>query len=213
LGRPEDDPEGETRGRLEARVIEVARLPGAATSFHPKSWRFEGPGFGVAFVGSSNVSRMALGRGIEWNLRAERERDQEAYDRVARAFDGLWATATPLTSAWIDSYRARARAAALPPPVGEVDVTPLEAPPTPNGVQREALQALARSRAEGHRRALVVLATGLGKTWLAAFDVEAVGRALCRCPPTLVPAHRAELPPPAETSLPPMLRQRCPPRR
>ena len=37
-------------------------------------------------------------------------------------------------------------------------------------MQREALAALRRSRELGHRAALVVLATGLGKTWLSAFD-------------------------------------------
>lgn len=194
LGREGDDPEAEGRGTFESRVVEVESLAGARASFHPKSWRFEGPGMAVAFVGSSNVSRMALGAGVEWNLRAERERDRESYDRIAAAFEAVWALATPLTSAWVDGYRLRARvAAALPSIVGEVDIEPLAPPPAPNEVQVEALQRLARSRAEGHRRALIVLATGLGKTWLAAFDVEAFGRELGRCPRTLVLAHRAEL--------------------
>lgn len=35
---------------------------------------------------------------------------------------------------------------------------------------REALTALDPSRKNGHRAGLVVLVTGLGKTWLAAFD-------------------------------------------
>ncbi len=185
--------EGGAPGRFEARVVEVARLASAGGSFHPKSWRFEGPDLGVAFVGSSNVSCLALGRGVEWNLRADRARDPEAYRRVAEAFDDLWRVATPLSSAWIAAYRARARLAAAPPPVAEVDVVPDAPPPEPNAPQRAALEALARSREAGHRRALVVLATGLGKTWLAAFDVEAVGRALGRCPRVLWLAHRAEL--------------------
>lgn len=41
------------RGTFEARFIEVSALPFPTRSFHPKSWRFEGPGFGAAFVGSS----------------------------------------------------------------------------------------------------------------------------------------------------------------
>lgn len=46
---------------------------------------------------------------------------------------------------------------------------PVEAP-TPPAVQAEALEALAESRAEGFAGGPVVMATGLGKTWLAAFD-------------------------------------------
>jgi hypothetical protein len=46
----------------------------------------------------------------------------------------------------------------------------LEPPPEPHAVQREALVRLRACRAEGRTRAIVVLATGLGETWLAAFD-------------------------------------------
>ena len=49
---------------------------------------------------------------------------------------------------------------------------PLPPPPEPHEVQREALVALERTRAEGNAAGLVVLATGLGKTWLAAFDTN-----------------------------------------
>ena len=44
------------------------------------------------------------------------------------------------------------------------------APPAPRPVQRDAITALEQTRLEGFRRGLVVMATGLGKTWLAAFD-------------------------------------------
>ena len=39
-------------------------------------------------------------------------------------------------------------------------------------MQENALSALAASREEGARRGLVVMATGLGKTWLSAFDFQ-----------------------------------------
>jgi superfamily II DNA or RNA helicase len=45
------------------------------------------------------------------------------------------------------------------------------------------------------------VATGLGKTWLAAFDVVAHGKALGRPPRVLVIAHRAEILAQAETTL------------
>jgi HKD family nuclease len=63
-------------------VVEVAALRGRTRSFHPKSWLFESESFGIAFVGSSNLSRSALDTGIEWNLRLDRDRDAEAYARV-----------------------------------------------------------------------------------------------------------------------------------
>jgi superfamily II DNA or RNA helicase len=44
--------------------------------------------------------------------------------------------------------------------------------PDPHEVQREALEALQATRADGNTVGLVVLATGLGKTWLSAFDSD-----------------------------------------
>lgn len=185
--------DGAPAGQLHVRVVETALADGSERAFHPKSWLFEAPGFGVAFVGSSNVSASALGRGIEWNLRVERAIDPTAYGAVRGAVDGLWASAIELSAEWIDAYAERVRESPRTLPPGDGDVERLEAPPLPHEFQEEALQALAAARAEGRRRALVVLATGLGKTWLAAFDVERFARARGRWPRVLFLAHREEL--------------------
>ena len=42
----EDGGEGAPAGTLEARVVEVATLPGARPAFHPKAWRFESDAYG-----------------------------------------------------------------------------------------------------------------------------------------------------------------------
>ncbi len=180
-------------GRLEARVVEVATLPGRTRSFHPKSWCFASEKLGVAFVGSSNLSRSALDTGIEWNLRVDRDRDAQAYDRVREAFEITWNAARTLDAEWIHAYAERARNAPHPMPPGESEVEPLEEAPEPHDVQREALLKLRQCRDQGRRRALVVLATGLGKTWLAAFDYRQLREETGRRPRLLFVAHRREL--------------------
>ena len=55
-------------------------------------------------------------------------------------------------------------------------------------MQVEALEALRATRKQAYRRGLVVLATGLGKTWLAAFDAEQM-----RAHRVLFVAHREEI--------------------
>ena len=97
----------QSRGRLEAAVIEVERLPPRVRSFHPKAWRFESSSFGIAFVGSSNLSRSALDTGVEWNLRVDRDRDSTAYKRVRDAFDTLWRSARRLDARWIANFARR----------------------------------------------------------------------------------------------------------
>lgn len=161
------------RPLFEARVVETSLLPGPTRSFHPKSWRFEGHGFGVAFVGSSNVSASALATGIEWNLRTDRSQDPAAYGLIKGEFELLWDLSRPLTYDWVTAYAARVHLAPRAFPPGEMEAEPLTPAPEPHDVQREALDALATTRAEGERRALVVMATGLGKTLLAAYDADA----------------------------------------
>jgi superfamily II DNA or RNA helicase/diadenosine tetraphosphate (Ap4A) HIT family hydrolase/HKD family nuclease len=177
----------------EVRIVESAKLGTDSRSFHPKSWRFEGEGFGTAYVGSSNVSRAALRDGVEWNLRVDRERDRDAYLRVAEAFEVWWHRARPLDAAFLQNYQERLILGGFAPPPGEVDEEPLLPPPEPHEVQLKALAALAQTRQEGRQRTLVVMATGLGKTWLAAFDVHAVSEDLGRVPRLLFLAHRDEL--------------------
>lgn len=187
------DDEDAPVGRFEARVIEVATLPGRTRSFHPKSWCFTSDKLGVAFVGSSNLSRSALDTGIEWNLRVDRDRDSQAFDRVREAFAFTWRTAGPLDAEWIRAYAERARRAPRSLPVGASEAEPLEGAPKPHEVQLEALASLRECRDQGRTRALVVLATGLGKTWLAAFDYGQLRDELGARPRLLFVAHRREL--------------------
>ncbi|MFT6801025.1 MAG: superfamily II DNA or RNA helicase [Salibacteraceae bacterium] len=45
---------------------------------------------------------------------------------------------------------------------------------TPNSMQIDALESLAFLRCENKNKALIISATGKGKTYLAAFDAKAV---------------------------------------
>ena len=183
----------QSRGRLEAAVMEVEQLPPRVRSFRPKAWRFDSSSFGIAFVGSSNLSRSALDTGIEWNLRVDRDRDSNAYIRVRDAFETLWRSARRLEASWIADYAKRARRSPLPPPESEVATEWPSDPPIPHEAQVAALTRLREVRAQGHQRAVVILATGLGKTWLAAFDYKQLRDELGRRPRLLFLAHRAEL--------------------
>ena len=171
-----------------ARIVETARLDPPGSAFHPKAWLFEGPDLATAFVGSSNVSRSALAVGVEWNLRTDRASNPAAWERLRRAFEDLWASASLLTPEWVSAYalrareaaRTRARGAAPAPVPGEI--VPDEAPDLfpPHRLQEAGLAALAKARGEQRGRCLVVMATGLGKTWLAAFDLATVAEELGR---------------------------------
>jgi predicted helicase len=123
---------------------------------------------------------------VEWNLRLSRQRRPHAYAELVEAFEALWTQATPITPVWLADYRERVQKNNVALPPGETAPDPPEAPVQHRQTQLEALEALATSRLNGHRRALVVMATGLGKTFLAAFDVQAFSETLGRTPRVLI---------------------------
>nr|WP_228530930.1 MULTISPECIES: DUF3427 domain-containing protein [Myxococcaceae] len=147
----------------------------AGTSFHPKAYlcRAHG-GEGVAYVGSSNLSRSALEEGVEWNYRIVTSRDRAGFGQAVEAFESLFQhpSTQALDAQWVDRYETRRRTAVAMPPVVDAEMERVEPPPPPNAIQRRALAALEETRARGNRAGLVVLATGLGKTWLSAFDSD-----------------------------------------
>lgn len=147
-----------------------------------------------AYIGSSNLSRMALQTGIEWNYRVDPTIHSAGFGAMTAAFEEL--VQDPRTKRvdadWIDRYRARRRESKLIRM--DIDSDTPEPIPDPHAIQREALAALAQTRLDGNRAGLVVLATGLGKTYLAAFDAASKRPTDEFCfPRVLFVAHRDEI--------------------
>ena len=166
------DLQNEFSDHAEVRVLEVP----ARSSFHPKAYIFEmRPGAGVAIVGSSNLTATGLGEGIEWSYRTVTSRDEASFRDVADGFELLYSNeaTAPLSHEWIDYYESRRDVLRSLPAreIAPVDEPPPEIP-GPHEIQRAALLALKATRVEGYQAGLVVMATGLGKTWLAAFDSD-----------------------------------------
>jgi superfamily II DNA or RNA helicase/HKD family nuclease len=176
---------------LQAQGAQVRVFETAGTSFHMKAYLFAHYSddhllHGTAFIGSSNISRQALTNGLEWNYRVDYPADDgflEARHRFECVFSD--ARSVPLTDAWIDAYETRR---VVPPRAVAPGSDEKEAAPNPTPIQVDALQALSDTRDAGYRRGLVVLATGLGKTWLAAFDAQQMGARR-----VLFVAHREEI--------------------
>lgn len=147
--------------------LRVRLFSDPATSFHPKAYLFwSASGTAArAYVGSNNLSRSGIDGGVEWSVRIE---DTEP---LVQGFELLWddPRSRSLTHDLLRRYRDRWIPGRQ---VQEVPAEPAARPPAPREVQVEALSALVETRLAGHSSGLVVMATGLGKTWLAAFDTS-----------------------------------------
>jgi superfamily II DNA or RNA helicase/HKD family nuclease/SOS-response transcriptional repressor LexA len=176
---------------LQEQGAQVKVYESAGSSFHLKAYLFaqfddNNDRTGTAFIGSSNISKQALQHGLEWNYRIDYPGDDGFLEARSR-FEELFAhpRCVPLSDAWIAQYESRRVPLPMAVAPGSLEQDP---PPTPSSVQIDALFALRETRDEGFRRALVVLATGLGKTWLAAFDAKQLGARR-----VLFVAHREEI--------------------
>ena len=167
-------------------------------SFHPKSYIFHYGGYSDIYIGSSNISRSALTSGIEWNYRFSSVSDPKNYEKFYQAFEELFKHHSII----IDDEELKRYSQTWHRPAvakdleryeyshqneeNEPEDTKVRLLYEPRGAQIEALCALEDTRAEGAKRALVQAATGVGKTYLAAFDSKSYER-------VLFVAHREEI--------------------
>ncbi len=159
--------------RLELRVQDGT--PGFHGKAHLLVWREDHLGW----IGSSNWSRSGLRDNIEWNSRIE---TKHSFDEAWKMFEELWIRPDVVhpEDTFLREYEVRwtlARMVNAGRPMEAVaePVVRYAAQLTPTSLQKDALQRLAIQRAEGVSKALVVAATGVGKTLLAAFDACAAG--------------------------------------
>ena len=160
-------------------------------SFHPKAYIFHYKTNGEIYIGSSNISKSAMTSGIEWNYRFRSSGDAKSFQTFYDTFEDLFFN----HSIVIDDEELRRYSKNWHKPAVSRDLekydrdgedTNVEALFQPRGAQIEALYALEDSRAEGAVKGLVQAATGVGKTYLAAFDSAKYKR-------VLFVAHREEI--------------------
>ena len=134
--------------------------------YHSKGYLFEFDDCYEVIIGSSNITRYALLKNIEWDV-VVRETEPEVYNQAYAEFDDKWAATHLLNSEIINLYSNKLNFAIER---WDMDYDLTASNIKPNFMQRKALKELNRYRAVGTSRALVVAAAGSGKTYLAAFD-------------------------------------------
>lgn len=153
--------------------VEVYVDPGIDEGFHAKGYVFEQT-FGVtAIVGSSNLTDRALKVNQEWNLRFSALPDGHIVEQLHKAVARQRRRAQPLTADWINHYENTRNSRALVVKHDRlVNVTQDGDLIVPNMMQAEALESLQEVVEAGEKRAVIISATGTGKTILAALAVR-----------------------------------------
>lgn len=194
--------------------LEIRLWKSAGVSFHPKVYLTKKNERGSIILGSSNMLRMALTEGVEWNVRLDRKASTSFFDTAMDEFMKVFYGENTISinnetiEIYEDIYESKQIEYNFFPQTWtkheeEILTLPTNIPsdqvinephtsydtfgvPKPRQSQIEALQALEDTLAEGYQKAMVVMATGLGKTYLAAFFARRFKR-------VLFVAHREEI--------------------
>ena len=159
---------------VEVRLTDIA-------GFHAKGYIFEHKDYSSMVIGSSNLTSNALKVNYEHNVLLSTMKNGDLVDSVKNEFDLLWQNSTPLTQQWINSYKESFEYRSLEK-LAEVEQTQMlladkvkkSVEIVPNLMQAEALRSLKAIRDKAKDKALIISATGTGKTILCALDVREV---------------------------------------
>ncbi len=137
--------------------------------YHSKGYYFEFADAAELIVGSSNITRYALLKNVEWDLVVTDRKDSHVFAQMQAEFKDKWDNTFSLDRDIISQYVNKLNYAIER---WDMDYDIAAENIKPNYMQRKAMKELNRYRVMGMRRALVVAAAGSGKSFLAAFDAR-----------------------------------------
>lgn len=150
--------------------IRMYCVGGDNPGFHTKGYMFREGELYKIIVGSSNMTMKALSVNKEWNTKIIATENGEYVREMRIEFQYLWDQARTLES-WIDTYSKiyeEQREVAKRSKVVSLEQYKLE----PNTMQVSFIENLNALVSQGAKRALLISATGTGKTYASAFAVR-----------------------------------------
>jgi superfamily II DNA or RNA helicase/HKD family nuclease len=141
---------------------------------HTKGYIFKSKEHYNLIVGSSNLTAQALSTNKEWNIKVSALDESGIIEKVMREFHSDFEKGTPVTDEYIRTYKEIYQSQFLINRKNKLESLAKQQPLIrPNSMQIDALENLNKLRIQGKNKALIISATGTGKTFLSAFDAKA----------------------------------------
>ncbi|MBL4933204.1 DEAD/DEAH box helicase [Clostridium paridis] len=140
--------------------------------FHTKAYIFENKDDYKIIIGSSNITQRALKSNMEWNVQAVSKKEDSFTKDVIEEYIKLWNSehSNEVDRNFLDSYGDFIKKLKSEEKSKKIEFDDYKLI-TPNSMQKRAIENLNRLRESGETKALVIAATGTGKTYMSAFDV------------------------------------------
>lgn len=164
------------------------------TRLHAKTYVFyRETDYTTAYIGSSNLSNVAISSGLEWNIKVTKQDLPDTISKISATFESYWNS--PDFEVYNEEQKERLEKALKAEKYFEgnsdqqytFDITPYP-------YQQEILDKIKAEReVRNNYKNLVVAATGTGKTVISAFDYKNFCKKLGRPANLLFVAHREEI--------------------
>lgn len=133
--------------------------------FHSKTYIFEFENEYKILLGSSNITASAFKTNIEWNIKSVSKKNDLFLQDILKEFNSLWEKSFFVDKDFLDSYKSFQNSK-------DIKQFQYKKEFSINTMQKSALDKLEFLRNKGEKKALVIAATGTGKTYLSAFDIK-----------------------------------------
>ena len=158
----------------EFKNLEIKLYSQEKEGFHTKGYIFKKDDIYRGIVGSSNLTMNALAVNKEWNVEFTSLEEGEMLAELKREFNDLWAQADDLNDVlpeYEKIYKDNKNFKSIRKITDELKEQNIK-DLTPNIMQEDFIKNLRSLIKQGENRAILVSATGTGKTYASAFAVK-----------------------------------------
>ena len=159
-------------------TLKMYDVEAADVGFHTKGYIFKREEIYRIIIGSSNITRAALTTNREWNTRMISTDQGEMAQEIVGEFEELWNSPNTLSfDEFYENYKERYKIIKHQRDIAKQDeITSIEKYRLqPNSMQVGFITNLRKIIEAGESRALLISATGTGKTYASAFAMRELG--------------------------------------
>ena len=168
----------EKLNKLQNITLKMYDVEVADEGFHTKGYIFKKEEIYRIIIGSSNMTKSALTTNREWNTKVVSTEQGEVAQEIVEEFSELWNSKYTLSfDEFYESYKEkyeiikRQREIAKQDQITSIEKYKLQ----PNSMQVGFITNLRKILEAGEERALLISATGTGKTYASAFAMRELG--------------------------------------
>ena len=159
-------------------TLKMYDVEAADEGFHTKGYIFRKDEIYRIIIGSSNITSAALTSNREWNTKLISTEQGEMAKEIVAEFKELWNSPYALSfDTFYENYKERYQIIKHQRETAKLDeITSIEKYTLqPNSMQVGFITNLKKNLAAGEKRALLISATGTGKTYASAFAMRELG--------------------------------------